>query len=216
LARFRHQNFLLFLIAHFQRAALLMFSDRLAEAVGRLDIRNSEAVRTFRQDSRAALEAFLRFTHRYWFYEISDQAETAELFEMCRRHLGLDRLYADIRQEAQYMNHYLESEAVRRQNDTVVRLTVVTILGLVGTIVTGFLGMNLFAFDQEPAPTKVLPFVAVMVPTLLLTFYTVKRSRRLSEFLEALSDEELPLRAKWQALVRIWKAPRPLAPKAGK
>src|SRR5262249_35159724 len=31
LARFRHQNFLLFLIAHFHRAALLMFSDRLAE-----------------------------------------------------------------------------------------------------------------------------------------------------------------------------------------
>ncbi len=188
-SRFRHQNFLVFLIAHFQRAALLMFSDRLAEAVGRLDIRNFEAVRAFRQDSRAALETFLRFTHRYWFSEISDQAETAELFEMCRRHLGVDRLYADIRQEAQDMNRYLESEAVRRQNDTVVRLTVVTILGLVGTIVTGFLGMNLFAFDQQPALTKVLLFAAVMVPTLALTIFTVKRSRRLSEFLEALSDE---------------------------
>ena len=38
LAQFRHQHFLLFLIAHFQRAALLMFADRLAEALKRLDI----------------------------------------------------------------------------------------------------------------------------------------------------------------------------------
>ena len=38
LAQFRHQHFLLFLIAHFQKAALLMFSDRLVEALKRLDI----------------------------------------------------------------------------------------------------------------------------------------------------------------------------------
>ena len=38
LAQFRHQHFLLFLIAHFQRAALLMFADRLAEALKRLDL----------------------------------------------------------------------------------------------------------------------------------------------------------------------------------
>ena len=33
LSQFRHQHFLLFLIAHFQKAALLMFSDRLVEAL---------------------------------------------------------------------------------------------------------------------------------------------------------------------------------------
>src|SRR5262249_27079990 len=153
------------LIAHFHRAALLMFSDRLAEAVGRLDTRNSEAAPAFREESRAALETFLRFTHRYWFYEISDQAETAELFELCRRYLGLDRLFADIRQEAQDMNRYLESEAVKRQNETLVRLTVVTIIGLVGTVVTGFLGMNLFAYAEETVLTKILLFAAVTVPT---------------------------------------------------
>ena len=38
LGRFRHQHFLLFLVAHFQRAALHMFSDRLVAAVSRLDI----------------------------------------------------------------------------------------------------------------------------------------------------------------------------------
>ena len=38
LAQFRHQHFLLFLIAHFQKATLLMVSDQLAEALNALDI----------------------------------------------------------------------------------------------------------------------------------------------------------------------------------
>src|SRR5262249_51640253 len=176
-------------------------------AVSRLDIRDANAVQTFRQRTREALETFLRFTHRYWFYEVSHQAETAELFELCRRHLGIDRLYADVRREAQDMNRYLESEALRRQNETLVRLTVVTILGLVGTVVTGFLGMNLFAFADETLATKFLLFAEVPLPTAAMTFFLVKRSRRLSEFLEALSNDELALGEKWQAFLRIWKEP---------
>jgi hypothetical protein len=200
LSRFRHQDFLLFLIAHFHRAALLMFSDRLAEAVGRLDIRDSHAVQAFRSATREALETFLRFTHRYWFSEVSDDAETADLFELCRRHLGVDRLHADIRQEVQDMNQYLESEAVRRQNETVVRLTVVTIFGLIGTVVTGFLGMNLFAYADEAPLTKLALFFVVSIPTALLTLYTVRLSRRLSEFLDALSAEKWSFTAMAKAL----------------
>ena len=44
----------------------------------------------------------------------------------------------------------LENEALRRQADTVTRLTVVTTLALIGTTVTGFLGMNLLAWADEP------------------------------------------------------------------
>src|SRR5215471_7132345 len=205
LARFRHQDFLLFMIAHFHRAALLMFSDRLAEAVARLDIGDPGAVRAFRQTTRDALETFLRFTHRYWFSEVSDQTETADLFELCRRHLGIDRLYGDIRQEVQDMSQYLESEAVRRQNETVVRLTVVTIFGLIGTVATGFLGMNLFAYADEHPLTKLAMFFVVAIPTALLTLYTVQKSARLSEFLDALSDGKISLGAKFRAFWRVWK-----------
>ena len=43
------------------------------------------------------------------------------------------------------MNTYLDADSLRRQANTVVRLTVVTIFGLMGTVTTGFLGMNLLA-----------------------------------------------------------------------
>jgi hypothetical protein len=107
LGRFRHQHFLLFLVAHFQRAALHMFSDRLVAAVSRLDIGDADATRVFRRDIRHALENFLRFEHRYWFYEISNQAQARELYAMTRQHLGLDALYRDIREELQDMDNFL-------------------------------------------------------------------------------------------------------------
>jgi hypothetical protein len=204
LGMFRHQHFLLFLIAHFHKAALLMFSDRLAAAVGRLEVGNPQAMLAFRKESRQAHEVLLRFTHRYWFHEVSNNEQARDLFDLCRRHLGLDRLYQDVRQEVQDMSEYLENEVMRRQNESMMRLTVVTTFGLIGTVATGFLGMNLFSHSDLSVWEKLLNFAVVFVPIMALTFYTVKKSRRLSEFLEALADDAVAVQAKWRAFRRIW------------
>ena len=87
LAQFRHQHFLLFLIAHFQKAALLMFSDRLAEALKHLDIADPDSIRRFKRAIRDSFAGFLGFTHRYWFHEVSEQAQARALFRMCTAHL---------------------------------------------------------------------------------------------------------------------------------
>ena len=68
------------------------------------------------------------------------------------------------------------------------RLTVVTTLGLIGTTVTGFLGMNILAWADQSTPWRLTAFVAVLVPTIVLTLLTVAKSRRLSDMMESLSD----------------------------
>jgi hypothetical protein len=204
LAQFRHQHFLLFLIAHFQKAALLMFSDRLVEALRALDVGNAASVRRFKRAIRGSFEGFLRFTHRYWFHEISDQAQVKALWHLCEGHLGLDALYAEVKERIADMNSYLDADSLRRQANTVVRLTVVTIFGLIGTVATGFLGMNLIAEAEAPLPRRVLFFAAVFVPTVLLTFYTIVKSKRLSDFLDALSDDRLTTWQKTKALAAVW------------
>jgi hypothetical protein len=209
LGAFRHQHFLVFLIAHFHKAALLMFSDRLAEAVNRLDVRDAGAVLKFRADTRLALETFLRFTHRYWFHEVSHHEQAQHLFNMCRQHLEVDQLYTDVREEVQDMSQYLEAEAARRQNETMMRLTVVTTFGLIGTVATGFLGMNLFSHSEESGVLRLAIFLTVFVPTVLLTFYTVAKSRRLSEFLDALSDEKIAWGTRLRTLLAVWWPRRP-------
>jgi hypothetical protein len=205
LAQFRHQHFLLFLIAHFQKAALLMSSDRLVEALKGLDVGDAASVRRFKRAIRGSFEGFLRFTHRYWFHEVSEQAQARALFHMCSSHLGLDPLYAEVKERVADMNSYLDADSLRRQANTVVRLTVVTILGLVGTVVTGFLGMNLLAEAEAGLGRKLAIFAFVFVCTTVLTFYTIAKSKRLSDFLDALSDERLSLWAKLKSLAAVWR-----------
>ena len=208
LAQFRHQHFLMFLIAHFQKAALMMYSDRLVEALKNLDIGSADSVRLFKRTIRGSFESFLRFTHRYWFHEVSEQAQVRALFHLCTAHLGLNALHAEVKERMHDMNAYLDADSLRRQANTVVRLTVVTIFGLVGTVTTGFLGMNLLAEADAPLSRKLTIFGTVFTLTLVLTVYTMVKSKRLSDFLDALSDEQLPWRRRIGALLRVWASPR--------
>jgi hypothetical protein len=205
LAQFRHQHFLLFLIAHFQKAALLMFSDRLAEALKHLDLADTGSIRRFKRTIRECFANFLAFTHRYWFHEISEQAQARALFRLCTTHLGIDPLYAEVKERIADMAGYLETDNLRRQANTVVRLTVVTIFGLIGTISTGFLGMNLLAEADAPLGKRLALFGAVFAATAALTIYTMVKSKRLSDFLDALSDERLGAWQKLRALTAVWR-----------
>ncbi len=205
LAQFRHQHFLLFLISHLQKSSLLMFSDRLVEALKALDIGDAASVRRFKRAIRRSFEGFLRFTHRYWFHEVSEQAQARALFQLCSQHLGLDGLYSEVKERMADMNSYLDADSLRRQANTVVRLTVVTILGLVGTVTTGFLGMNLLAEADASMSRKLLWFGVVFAATVVLTFYTMVKSKRLSDFLDAVSDERLSMWSKLKSLAAIWR-----------
>jgi hypothetical protein len=202
---FRHQYFLVFLIAHLHKASLFMLSDRLLHSLNRLDIKYAESVRAFKRAIRELKEVFLRFSHRYWFHEVSDQLQAKALYRMCQDQLGTERLYCEVRDEIEDMNTYLDSDSLRRQANMVIRLTVVTIFGLVGTVATGFLGMNLFSASERPLLVRALYFLLVFVPTIGLTFYTIIKSKKLSDFLDALSDERLPLKAKFASLAAVWK-----------
>ena len=200
LAQFRHQYFVVFLIAHLHRAALLAFSEVLVDAVNDLDIRNDMSVRRFKRRIRANFETFLRFTHRYWFHELSERPHVQSMYRMCSNHLHNDAMYDDVRDEIREMSHYLDSDSQRRQSNTVVRLTVITILGLIATVATGYFGMNIIAFGEGPAGERLLHGLVATSVFVGLVLFAVARSKRLSDFLEALSDERLGFTGKLRAL----------------
>jgi hypothetical protein len=204
LGQFRHQYFLLFLIAHFHKAALLSMSDELAVAMNRLEVGNTESVKQFKRAIRQSMEVFLRFTHRYWFHEVSNQTLARGIFRRLTQQLGNETLYNEVRLEVADMNDYLDTDSTRRQANTILRLTVVTIFGLIGTVVTGFLGMNLIAEAEKPLTWRVVFFVFILLATTTITMFTVIKSKRLADFLDALSDEREPWREKWRALAKVW------------
>ena len=192
LSQFRHQYFMLFLIAHFHQAALLGFSDRLVDAIHDLDIHDRNSIRRFRGRVHSSFDSFLRFTHRYWFNVLSEHPHMQALYRSCVRHLGNDELYAEIKEELRDMSQYLDSDSQRRQSTTVTRLTVVTTFSLIGTVATGFLGMNIIDEASAPVSARLLYLGATIIGTAILTLYLVKKSRRLSDLMDKLSDEKLP------------------------
>jgi len=103
------------------------------------------------------------------------------------------------------MNGFLDADSLRRQANTVVRLTVVTSLGLIGTVTTGYLGMNLLAEAEAPLGRRLATFAVVFIVTTVLTFYTMARSKGLSDFVDALSDERLSVWVKVKSLASVWR-----------
>jgi hypothetical protein len=98
------------------------------------------------------------------------------------------------------MNGYLDTDSVRRQAQTILRLTVVTVFGLLGTVATGFLGMNLLSEADESLGWRVFLFVLTLVATGAITVFTVVKSKVLADFLDALSDERVAWRDKLRVL----------------
>ena len=204
LSQFRRQYLWLFLIAHFHKAALLSMSDELAVAMDRLAVGEPESVRAFKRTIRQVMEVFLRFTHRYWFHEVSNQGVVAEVFDRLRRQLGAAELYDEVRAEVIDMNNYLDSDSFRRQANTVLRLTVVTIFGLVATIATGALGMNLLDETHTAFARRLSIFSGTVIVALALTVFTIVRSKRLADFLDVLSDERVGWGGKWRSFTQVF------------
>jgi CorA-like Mg2+ transporter protein len=202
LAQFRSQYLLLFLLAHFRKAALLSLSDELSVAMNRLTVGDADSVRAFKRTIRQMMEVFLRFTHRYWFHEVSNQWVARDVFARLRRQLNIDELYQEVRDEVMDMNNYLDSDSARRQANTVLRLTVVTVFGLVGTVATGVLGMNLLDETSQPVSRRAIVFLLTLAVVVALTGFSVVRSKRLADALDALSDERVRWGAKWQTMRR--------------
>lgn len=189
LAQFGHQYFILYLIAQFHRASLLIFSDRLVDAIHDLDMRNPKSVHRFRQRIHSNFEEFLRFTHRYWFHELSERPHMQALHRLCADQLGNETLYEEVKEELRDMSQYLDSDAQRRQSTTVVRLTVVTTFSLIGTVATGFLGMNIIDEASSPVLLRWGYFALTVIGASLLTFVTVMKSKQLYDFLDVLSED---------------------------
>jgi Mg2+ and Co2+ transporter CorA len=124
---------------------------------------------------------------------------------MTNRHLETAQLYAEVREAIEDMSQYLDSDLLRRQGETMVRLTVVTTVGLIGMAATGFLGMNVIAEADSPFVRKLFLFLLVLTLAIAVTIYTVLKSRRLSEFLDKVADERVLVRDKFSAFLDVWR-----------
>ena len=136
------------MIAHFQRAALLSFSQRLSELLKR-DKKNGKIKFPDNDEVQKMYREFIEFTQNYWFDEISPQEQGQQLFLMWRKHLRIQELYDEVRQELKDLVEYIELQETKNAEIASSNLNInVFIFGLFGLVVAfisaiaGVFGIN--------------------------------------------------------------------------
>jgi hypothetical protein len=113
LSHFRRHYMVMGLLIHFQRAALLSFSDQMSAAL----TQHGHGGEAFRKAARSTLRQILDFTDRYWFPEISTQVQAKELYALWREQLNLQELYNQVMEEAREVTRFLDLEAENKAEE---------------------------------------------------------------------------------------------------
>ena len=198
LLHFRRHYFQMGLIAHFHRAALLLFSDALSRAVAKYD----PGTEAFHQEISTILERLLHFAHRYWFREVSNQVQPRELFTWWTKHLETQALFDQVKQEAQDANEFLETQAQKRLGQATMRLSVVATVGLPVALIAAYLGVDWDRLGKLRFSIQAFwdqfhiigPVVALLVVGMLATLW---RSKMLMCCFDSISNWHLKSSIKW-------------------
>ncbi|WP_018416299.1 hypothetical protein [Teredinibacter turnerae] len=134
LSHFRNHYFMIALIAHFQRATLLLLSDRLSRVISLTD--ESQ----LHEKAKMTLYQLIDFTDRYWFENISTQVQPQELYAQWRHHLKLDTLYQQVKDEAQLLSNYLNTQLsekrIKAARQETWAINTLTMLGAAWALIT--------------------------------------------------------------------------------
>lgn len=151
---FRRHYFQMGLMLHMEFAGLLATSSRITEAVqdykdaGKPGERDADGA--FGETIIAIESDFLNFMHLFHFTGLSNQIQANELFLKWRRALGMDQMFADVRDEIEAATKFVlaleqreETKQQGRQSLATSRLTSIATIGAVLGLAFSFLGMNL-------------------------------------------------------------------------
>jgi hypothetical protein len=107
----RRQQFHIFLLAHYQRAALLILEQRIAELTAKIrpqaGIRLDDDITLQFEELQGDIALF---SSGHWFPEVSPQIQGQELYQLLRRHLCLDSLYKSVVEDRTLLGDWVEAK----------------------------------------------------------------------------------------------------------
>jgi hypothetical protein len=128
----RRHYFQMALLANLELASLLAFSTRISDTFRRLEA--SQNRRLFDDGILGLQEQFSQFAQRFRFTGVTNQLQGIELYNLMRRNMGLDRLFAEVRGEienaASVIVSRAEQAAGRSQSRLNLLATIAVVIGL--------------------------------------------------------------------------------------
>jgi hypothetical protein len=150
---FRRHYFQMALVLTMEHASLLALSSRISALVrefkGKPEAsRDPIAQKKFRKGIVDVQKEFLDFVHIYRFTGVSNQIQPMEMFTLWRRSLGLDQMFADVKQELEAAGAFALATEQADQSEAANRLSIVATLGVVAGLIVAALSMN-FVLDKD-------------------------------------------------------------------
>lgn len=143
----RRHYFQLGLLAHLELASLLGLSSRISSVV--MEYHPSRDDEKKLEDAMRTIQAeYLQFLHRFRFTGASNHVQAQAITDLWRRHLRLPEVFKDLHEEITSATDYLFNRATSRGAETVERLQVLGILGLMLALTFGLLSANLQTYGQ--------------------------------------------------------------------
>jgi hypothetical protein len=172
--RWRRQYFDLFLLAHLQKALLLILQDRVAQAASGL-----------RHEETSRIEKDMaQFASKYWFTELSPQIQQQELFCQVRRQLGLESLYRGVIEDKRLLADWASRDNERTFNRLYVPAGVLLALASITSVplakVLGLLGWRIHPATSSWPPefTELIALVGSLALFFLALRYIYRRYYR--------------------------------------
>lgn len=125
LGHFRHHYFRMGLVAHYQRAALLYFSDELSNAIKTLAGKGpvDELIDPiFRSQLETVQMNFLKFRSRAYFPEVTNQLQGQELWKFWFDHLNSQLLFEIVDSSSERITSVLAQHETREMTKAQMRL----------------------------------------------------------------------------------------------
>lgn len=152
---FRHIYVPMAIIAHLQKASLLVTARKLADLT---PYKNDGALSPLDPESFDQIKRhFMAFTQTYWFEEITPQEQGIELYDMFKRHLRLQAHYEANRQAIQDIVEHIDTRQSERLNRIAQLFAVFGIALAILSLAVGLLGINTFQLEDNHATPIHLP-----------------------------------------------------------
>jgi hypothetical protein len=179
----RRQHYQMFLLAHYQRAALLVLQHRVSSAAARLQGKRQRDLLREIQEIQGEMAVF---SSRQWFTEISPQIQGRELYSLIARQLELEALYDGVIHDKALLGNWAEARQGQRREEWRDRINRFVIpFALAAAVLNGHVFVELlknwvglcpvlspFSVD---AITWLIVLLAILVPWWLLLYFGSRR-----------------------------------------
>lgn len=145
LTHMKTMYFQIVLLSLVQRATILRFSNEISI----LSDMKYESAGIIEQ-IRLLHKEYIRFINKLYIREITAQEQGIEMYSMLRKAMETEDHAKDLEHEVGELHQYASLIEDKKNNKLLTRLTIIGLLFVIPSFITGFLGMNIFNSDTIP------------------------------------------------------------------